>query len=225
MTETVQGSMVDERGLAHQAYVTVRDAILSHELPPGTRLSVPLLAQRLGMSRSPAREAIARIAQEGLAVFSPNRGAVVADLQRSDLVEIYRIREVLEGLAARLAADRMSDDGIAVLTELVAEHAEAVTEADVERHYGLDAQFHAHIRKLAGSPRLVESLDVLQSQIRLAMHTTHRSPGGMAQALAEHRLILAALRARSPDQAETASRLHIRRLITDLQRLEVEVSP
>lgn len=206
------------QGLTQRAYESLRDAILAHELPPGTRLSVPLMAQRLGVSRSPAREAIAKIASEGLATVSPNRGAVVAALERSDLVEIYRIREVLEGLASRLAAVHADEDSIARLESLVAQHAELVARGDVEHHYTADALFHSAVREIAESPRLSESLDRLQGQIRLGMHTTHRSPGGMAQALREHRSILAAISARSPEFAETAARLHIHRLITELQR-------
>lgn len=206
-----------ERGLAEQAYITLRDAILAHELSPGTRLSVPVVAEQLGISRSPAREAIARIAHEGLAHVSPNRGAVVADVAPADLVEIYELREVLEGLACRLAATTMTLDRVAHLHSLLEQHANAVSDNDVERHFDLDASFHAAIREIAGSERLSTSLETLQGQIRLAMHTTRRSPGGMAQALSEHRLILAALESGNPVVAEAAGRAHIARLLNELR--------
>lgn len=207
-----------EGGLADQAYATLRTAILAHELPPGARLSVPVVAEQLGISRSPAREAIARIAYEGLADVTPHRGAVVAKVETSDLVEIYGLREVLEGLACRLAATAMTDDGLARLHGIVAEHTRAVEAHDFERHYDLDAKFHAAIREIAGSTRLSASLQMLQGQIRLAMHRTVRSPGGMEQALSEHRLILAALETRNPLVAETTARAHITRLLADLKR-------
>lgn len=207
-----------DRGLADQAYVTLRDAILSHELRPGSRLSVPVVAEQLGISRSPAREAIARIANEGLALVTPNRGAVVADVAPADLIEIYQLREVLEGLACRLAATAVTEDELAGLRELLGEHSRAVEQNDPERHYDLDASFHATIRGIAASSRLSTSLEMLQGQIRLAMHTTHRSPGGMAQALAEHRLILGALESHNPDVAETVGRAHIARLLNELRQ-------
>ncbi|MGH3359468.1 MAG: GntR family transcriptional regulator [Nocardioidaceae bacterium] len=207
-----------DRGLAEQAYVTLRDAILAHELRPGARLSVPVVAEQLGISRSPAREAIARIAHEGLAFVTPNRGAVVADVAPADLVEIYQLREVLEGLACRLAATAMTEDHLTTLRALVEEHAKAIEENDPERHYDIDASFHATIRDIAASTRLASSLEMLQGQIRLAMHRTHRSPGGMAQALAEHRLILGALESRNPDVAETVGRAHIARLLNELRQ-------
>lgn len=204
--------------LADQAYAVIRDAILSHQLPPGTRLSVPDLARRLGISRSPAREAITRIAHEGLATVEPHRGAVVADIRSEDLVEIYALREVLEGLACRLAATQLDDEDVAELRQLLDEHEQAVAAGDTERHYDLDQQFHAAIRDLAGNSRLIESLDRLQGQIRVAMYTTRRSPGGMPQALAEHRVILDALSTRDPARAETAARQHIARLLHELEQ-------
>ena len=207
-----------DRGLADQAYITLRDAILSHELSPGARLSVPVVAEQLGISRSPAREAIARIAHEGLALVTPHRGAVVADVAPADLVEIYQLREVLEGLACRLAAEAAGEEDLARLRALLGQHTEAVTDNDPERHYDVDAGFHAAIRDIAGSSRLASSLEMLQGQIRLAMHRTHRSPGGMAQALAEHRLILGALESGNPDVAETVGRAHIARLLDELRQ-------
>ena len=204
--------------LADQAYRALRDAILSHQLPPGTRLSVPEMARRLGISRSPAREAITRIAQEGLARVEPGRGALVADIQRDDLLEIYALREVLEGLACRLAAPLVRADDIVALRALMDEHQVAIERGDTARHYELDQSFHATIRGLAANQRLAESLERLQGQIRVAMFTTRRSPGGMPQALAEHRLIVEALATADANSAEDAGRAHISRLLSDLQQ-------
>jgi len=204
--------------LAEQAYIALRNAILNHQLPPGTRLSVPDMARRLGISRSPAREAIARIAYEGLAQVEPNRGAVVSDLRPEDLVEIYSLREVLEGLACRLASQRIDEAGIERLRDILDQHERAIAADDLERHYELDLAFHAAIREIGRHDRLTESLDRLQGQIRVAMYTTHRSPGGMPQALAEHKVILEALVAGDPERAERAGRAHVSRLLHDLER-------
>ncbi|NEE02507.1 GntR family transcriptional regulator [Phytoactinopolyspora halotolerans] len=209
-----------ERGLAERAYLTLRAAILEHELAPGTRLSVPNVAERLGVSRSPAREAIARITYEGLAHFEPNKGAVVADVDAASLVEIYEVREALEGLACRLASRRMSPQDVDGLRDLLAQHAAAVEAGDVETHYKLDMRFHARIRELAGNTRLTTQLELLQRQIRLAMYTTHRSPGGMPQAVTEHRRIVDALESGDPVLAEAAGRSHIGRLLRDLSAAE-----
>jgi DNA-binding GntR family transcriptional regulator len=179
---------------------------------------VPDMARRLGISRSPAREAIARIAYEGLAELEPNRGAVVSDIRPEDLVEIYSLREVLEGLASRLASRRLDARQTERLRQILDDHERAIEAGDLERHYALDQAFHATIREVAHNRRLSESLDRLQGQIRVAMHTTHRSPGGMTQALAEHRAIFESLTSGDPERAEQAGRAHIARLLHDLER-------
>lgn len=203
--------------LAEQAYQRLRDAILSHQLTPGTHLSVPSIARRLGISRSPAREAIARIAHDGLAHVRSGRGAVVADFSPSDLVEIYELREVLEGLASRLAVETMPTENIERLEQILEEHQAVVARGDFSRHMQLDQAFHQLVRRSTGNSRLNDSLDRLQGQVRVAMHTTHRSPGGMRQAVAEHRQILHALRARELETAEQASRAHVARLLLSLR--------
>lgn len=176
------------------------------------------MARRLDISRSPVREAIARITYEGLAHVGANGNAIVSEIRVEDLVEIYSLREVLEGLACRLAAERLEPDDITHLHTILDNHDEAITAGDLQRHYELDQEFHAAIRKITRHHRLIESLDRLQKQIRVAMHTTHRSPGGMPQALSEHRTIVEALESRDPSQAEHAGRAHIARLLRDLQQ-------
>lgn len=203
--------------LADQAYVTLRDAILNHELEPGSRLSVPEVARQLEISRSPAREAISRIAYEGLADVQPNRGAVVAEITKADLVEIYVLREVLEGLACRIASTRVTQIHLQELKGLVDIHGSAVASNDPVAHYDADQRFHSYIRQLAGNRRLSDSLDRLQGQIRIGMYATRRSPGGMNQSLDEHRKILNALETRDPDCAEQAAREHISRLVNELR--------
>lgn len=209
--------LVVGEALAEQAYRLLRDAILEQRLPAGTRLSVPDVARRLGISRSPAREAIARVAADGLVHIEPRRGAVVASITRNDLVEIYELREVLEGLACRQAAARINEEQLAELRTVMAEHRAAIEANDVPAHKTLDQRFHAGIRQVTGNQRLIESLDRLRGQVMIAMDTTRRLPGGMLQAFTEHQEILAALAAHDPDRAEAAARAHIGRLLRGLK--------
>lgn len=206
------GLVARGNGLADQAYSVLRDAILSHALPPGSKLSVPEVARWLDISRSPAREAITRIQHDGLADYIPNRGAVVSRIDPEALAEIYAIREVLEGLAARLAAERADTAAVAGLEELWAAHAAAVESGDTVAHVRLDGEFHHLIRAAAGNERLTSSLGRLQGQIRLAMATTSRRGGGPPAALVEHRAILDAIRTGDGKSAEHVAREHIRRL-------------
>lgn len=208
--------------LAEQAYDVLREAVTAQQIPAGTSLSVPEIARRLGISRSPVREAIARLVADGLAVAEPRRGAVVANITRDELVEIYDLREVLEGLACRLAATRLSDEELAELEELLDAHRKAVRDGDVAGHMSLDQAFHAAVRGATGNSRLVDGLDRLQGQIRLAMDATHRPAGAMEQALSEHEAIVEALRARDAVRAEQVGRRHIARLRAGLSADETD---
>lgn len=199
-------------GLTDQAYKVIRDAILSRRLAPGTRLSIPELSRQLDISRSPVREAIARIEYEGLAESVSHRGAVVVEIGLDELVAIYDVREVLEGLAARLATRAADDAFIDVLERNWQAHRDAVEADDVEQHMKLDAAFHRHIREASGNLRLSENLRQLQGQIRVAMTTTVARRGGMPAALAEHRSLIDAIRGGDPATAEQVAREHITRL-------------
>lgn len=203
-------------GLVDKAYTVIRDAILSRRLVPGSRLSVPELARQLDISRSPVREAIARIEYEGLAESVSHRGAVVVQIGLDELIGIYDLREVLEGLAARLATRAADTTVIDDLEQNWQAHHDAVENGDVERHMELDAAFHGHIRDAGGNPRLAENLRQLQGQIRVAMTTTVARRGGMRTALAEHRALIDAIRDGDPAVAENVARDHITRLRASL---------
>lgn len=203
--------------LTVQTQFALRELILDHKLPPGSRLSVPEIAKLLGVSRTPAREAIAEIVSEGLAVKRANRGAVVVDLTGNDLVEIYLLREVLEGLAARLATLRRTPQQLTVLEEILTAHDRAVKDANIQSHFDLDREFHTSILEIAGNERLTTSLGMLRSQIDIAMKTTHKGPGGIALALDEHRSIFHHISNRNPSEAEEAARRHIQRLRESLK--------
>ncbi len=206
------GSISRGDALVDQAYMVIRGAILDRALEPGARLSVPELARQLDISRSPVREAIARIEYEGLAKSVAHRGAVVVEIGFDELIGIYDLREVLEGLAARLAA-RSSDPQLAEALETNwSSHHDAVESGDVERHMELDAAFHRLVREASGNLRLADSLRRLQGQIRVAMNTTVARRGGMHAALAEHRSLIDAITAGDPEQAESVARHHIVRL-------------
>ncbi|GAB3556512.1 GntR family transcriptional regulator [Spelaeicoccus albus] len=219
MTESFTPGAGPTRGdaLVDQAFRILRDEILRHELLPGSRLSVPEVARRLNISRSPAREAITRIAFDGLADFVPHKGAIVASIGAEDLVHIYQLREVLEGLAGRIAAEQIDDAGLSELENILEAHTVAVRTGDVETHMELDARFHRVIRESSDNSRLIESLNRLQGQVRLAMATTHLLGGGMEKALSEHRTIIDSLKSGDPGEAEKVSRNHIERLRHNLE--------
>lgn len=212
--------VVQGDGLAEQVYRLLRDDIVEGRLKAGERLSVPEVAAQLGVSRSPVREAITRLAYGGLAVLEPRRGAVVATITLEELRDIYEIREVLEGLVCRLAAERITDEAILILDAAMARHRAAVEAGDSQAHKDLDQLFHQLLRASARHARVAESLNVLQDQIRMAMGVTGRGSGAPMQALADHEAILLAVRARNRTAAEAAGRAHVARLLSELEGAE-----
>lgn len=202
--------------LADEVYVQLREAILQGELPAGTRLRVQALAEEFDVSRSPVREAVQRLVRVGLVEEQPHRGAVVASILPGGLVALYQVREVLEGLAARLAAHRADDDTFAALRQALDDHEDALDDGSPHAHMDADLRFHRLTREAAANPELSAQMERLQGMVRMAMLRTSLSEGG-GQALEDHRLILDAMLARDPDEAERLARAHVARLTRALE--------
>lgn len=202
--------LVDRLGDA--VYAKLRDAIISGEIEPGARLQVPTLAHALGVSRSPVRDAVIRLTNERLAIDEPRRGAVVVQVDRQQLVALYEVREVLEGLAARMASTSVQLPQLDKdLTLLLTEHEQALENMDVAKHIELDTQFHRLIRRAAGNHELEHMLDHIEAQVRLAMLTVTIT-SGPHHALDEHRAIYDAIRVGDPEEAQQKACAHIARL-------------
>jgi len=205
--------------LATRAYEKLRDAILAYRLLPGDRLSVPDLARQMRISRSPVREAVQRLIHEGLAEHVTHRGAEVARVEPIDLLQLYVVREVLEGLAARLAAQHVDPETSAALQLILERHEQAVLRDDDDKtHTELDIEFHRRIRELGGNPHLSEMLGRVQGRAHLALHSLWRGKEASRLAVREHRRILAAIVAADPDAAEQAARAHVVALRTRLSQ-------
>ena len=199
--------------LAERAYEELKGAVLANRLRPGDALSVPALAAQLGISRSPVREAVQRLIHDGLATHVVHRGAVVATVDVEDVRQLYVVREVMEGLAARLATERLDATGVAELRALLEEHERLVASGEGEkRHTEMDMAYHRLIREVAGNAHLSAALDTIQGKAHLALHSLWRSPEAPRLAVEEHRRIFEAMTAGDADSAERAAREHIHRL-------------
>jgi DNA-binding GntR family transcriptional regulator len=199
--------------LAERAYDELKAAVLANRLRPGDALSVPALATQLGISRSPVREAVQRLIHDGLASHVPHRGAVVSTVDLADVRQLYVVREVMEGLAARLATERLDATKVGELRELLEQHERVVTsDYDEHAHIEMDMAYHRLIREVAGNTHLTTALDTIQGKAHLALHSLWRSPEAPRLAVAEHRRIFEAMTSGDPDAAELAAREHIRRL-------------
>ncbi|ACL61183.1 GntR family transcriptional regulator [Methylobacterium nodulans] len=190
------------------AYEMLLRAIEDGELPPGSRLREAELAERFSISRTPVREALGRLEAQGLVVHEPHRGASVAQLDYAQVTELYDLREVLEGMAARLAAIHASDIEIDLLEEMVVRDREmADTAADLARTNRL---FHRQIHACTRNRFLQAMLENMRLSLVLLAGTTLAVPGRAAQSIEEHQQIVDRIRAHDRDGAEAAARAHIR---------------
>ncbi|MEM7171812.1 MAG: GntR family transcriptional regulator [Pseudomonadota bacterium] len=197
----------------------IRGAIQSGRYKPGERIREAEVADWLKVSRTPVREALRRLESEGLLTFESWRGVVVADLDRQQISELYAMREVLEGAAARLAA-RHIDEGEIELLDLLLERADETAGAD--ELAAVNRQFHETIYAAAHNRYLVQTLAQLRNALALLRGTTFSIPGRAAAAAEEHRVIVSAIRERDPDKAEAAARSHIRAAQRARLRLLIE---
>ncbi len=207
--------------LVDRAHRELERAILERRIPPGTPLSVPKLAQRLGISRSPVREAVLRLIAVGLAANVPHKGAVVAEIAVEDLADLFEVREPLEGLAARRAAANATPPDIEDLRAILAEH-EHLVGGDVDSQVELDMRFHQRVREIAASAELTTALDRIQVRSHHALNTLWRGRGTSRQSLDRHREICEAIATGDGEAAEAAARAHIgevrSRIVDALQR-------
>jgi DNA-binding GntR family transcriptional regulator len=187
--------------------------MLEGEFEPGMRLSVPDLARRLGVSRTPVREALFVLERDGLIVVRPRRGAVVFGGGRSDLDELFELREALDGMAARLAAERMTDDERAQLASILEQHDAALDASKVDEHVRLDVAFHEHLRSACRNERIAEALLRLQDQMAMVIRLSASTPGAMGEGVrTDHRAILDAVLSGDATKAERAARAHVRHI-------------
>lgn len=192
------------------AFQKLRQAILRGELVPGQRLMEIQLAEQLGVSRTPVREAIRMLEQDGLAIMIPRRGAIVAKISGKNLKDVLEVRQALEELAVQLSCLRMEEDDFTALRDANGEFAETIDGEDIVKMAEADEHFHDIIYQASDNMRLVQ----LEMQMREQMYRfriEHLKEKTKRHALVEgHREIMEALRRRDSDAATKAIRSHIK---------------
>ncbi|WP_225025858.1 GntR family transcriptional regulator [Xinfangfangia pollutisoli] len=195
------------RDISHTVYEQVRDAIHNGEFRVGDRVTEVALAEKFGVSRTPIRDAISKLEADGLLTNVPRRGLIVTDLSHQQIGELYMMREVLEGAAARLASLSGSDAEITTLQDLVG--TEETCMDDAVKLSTINKKFHRLLALAAHNRYLLEALE--QLSITMSLLPSLLGEGGRAQnAHEQHLQIVDALKRRDPDAAEKAIRLHIR---------------
>ena len=213
MSDAIGSERLVAQNLSGLALERLERAIMEGELGPGERLSESGLARRFGISRGPLREAIGQLEGRKLVTRVSNQGARVVSLSKQDLLDLLEVRESLEGMACRLASQNMSAPDLARLEAMLTAHekADAMREGRGYFQGPGDSDFHQVILAASGNARLNGMLgNELYSLLRLYRHRLSMRPGRPAEALEEHKRIVAALRARDPDAAEAAMRAHLR---------------
>jgi DNA-binding GntR family transcriptional regulator len=195
--------------LREQAGQVIRASILAGELEAGEIYSASLLAERLGVSPTPVREALLDLASGGLVEPVRNRGFRVLTPDEEDLDEISELRMMLEVPAMRAVVERASDEQLEELEDVVAEIESAAEAGDVARFLLSDREFHLGLLELHGNGRLLRLVAQLRDQTRLVAITELARDGNLAASAREHRDILESLRARDADRAEALMRTHL----------------
>lgn len=196
----------EEGPQGNSAYRRLLEEIRRGELQPGARLRETELAERLGISRTPVREAIRLMETDGLVVHVPRQGATIRVLDYPEVMELYEMRAVLEGTAARLAARSASDLEI---DELASLNEELAATTDPRVAFELNRQFHMTLLDAAKNRYLVKSVSALEKTLLILGPSTLIEAERARKAVVEHNEVLAALRARDGAQAEAMMRAHI----------------
>ena len=213
------------RTMQEIVYDAIKERILKGQYSPGARLITNDLAKELGVSRMPVREALQRLeAATGLVTLIPHKGAVIDTASEDDIIEVFQMRMVLEGLAARLACPNMDSNQIDELTKLNEEIRKHGDEIGDEVFLNLNREFHHHIWNAAKAPRLVGTLATLYDASRRYRYISINIPGRFREVVREHRAIIAALREGDAAAAEKAVNEHYRKTLARLMRSQEKAS-
>lgn len=207
-------ALSDQQSLQERTYQALRRAILDGHYQPGRRLFETELATLLAVSRNPVREAVRRLQQDGLLEVRPRSGIYVASLPANEVEDVYRIRVALEGTAAALAAERMTEGELQELGEILRRAtSRSKSSGDGSASYsGTVARadrFHQAIHHGAHSPRLSQSLELIYGQVMQFRNLTLRVPGRVNAAVRGHNEIYKALKRRDAVEAERLMRAHV----------------
>lgn len=218
----VKGEEPRKGQLRLDAVKTLRQKILSGELPPGQRLREIAISEELGMSRTPIREAFHTLAAEGLVDLLPNRSVVVSVPDKSEAADVFTVLGALEGLAGQLACRRMTSEQIEILGELQADLAEHFERADRLSYLHANRLIHEHIIEGSNSPSLILVWRLLLPRAERARHVSTLDHARWAEAFKEHCEIFAAIEARDEATLKQLLEAHFANGIEAMKRKEAE---
>lgn len=196
--------------LSEDAYYYVKNMLLDGErYSPGDKISVEELSRELGVSRTPLWGAVNRLEAEGVVDIVPRQGVYLIKFDPAKALEVYIAREALEGMAARLAAKRISEREINTLKRSVDRQREALRNSDVSKYLSETMRFHQLIAEYSGNKVLEKLLNSIYVQMQAMRTRIHSMPTNLPQSCDDHDALIKALVDRDPDRAEIAARKHI----------------
>ncbi|HUW64970.1 MAG TPA: GntR family transcriptional regulator [Spirochaetia bacterium] len=190
-------------------FESLREAIIGGRLKPGERLMEAQLAEELGVSRTPVREAIRKLELEGFVAMLPRKGAYVSGISLKDIVDVFEIRAALEALAAGLAAERITEEELDQMERYLLKASEASDEDNLSAFVAVDTGFHELIYKASRNQRLFQIVTLLQEQVQRFRTVSLSQPGRFKDAIEEHRQIIEAISERNVELAQSLAKEHI----------------
>lgn len=222
---TTPSGRIPQTALYLEVAERLRQSIFTHERVSGEWIDEQALAIEYGISRTPLREALKVLAAEGLVTLKPRRGCYVAEISDRDLDDIFPLMAMLEGRSAREAAEKCLPEDLARLEELHGELESYCASGKVDRFFVANQDFHRLIQELSGNRWLVQLAQDLRRVLKLTRLHSLSIDGRLQQSMDEHQAIMAALRARDADAAETAMREHLLASRKALTRLPTARTP
>jgi DNA-binding GntR family transcriptional regulator len=204
-------------GLA--AYAALRDAIVNAELAPGRQISENEIADKLGVSRTPVREALARLSDDQLVQIVPQLGTFVSRISVSGVDDAQFLREALECSAVRLAAERVDKPGMAALSTLIARQEAARDANDASGFFVLDDELHSTLCELSGRPIAWTIIARANGHLNRVRRLSLAQPSYIAEMIEEHKAVVDAVGTGDADAAEDALRHHLRMVLSDLPNI------
>ena len=202
----------NHRPLREIVYEQLKRQILTGRIAPGTRMMEVELAEEMGVSRTPVREATRKLEKDGLVVIEPRRGAYVSDISVKDMVDTLVVRESLEGLAAALASQRITREELDRLDAMTTEYSDAIAAGDMEKIIHEDEGFHRTIVEMSGNKTLSSLFEIIQELALRFRYLYYDDFTRYENMPTEHMNIVEAIRGGDPENAREVSDTHVKKL-------------
>ncbi|OPY71042.1 MAG: putative HTH-type transcriptional regulator YdfH [Syntrophorhabdaceae bacterium PtaU1.Bin034] len=209
-------NLTDHSAMWTKVYEHVREKIFSGEIAPGQRLVEATVAKEIGISRTPVREAFHNLQKDGLIESIPRVGYRVLSISEEEVIQICKIREALEIIAAKWAMQRSYDTLVKELDSIIARSEKTISQSEIHSFADLDAQFHETIARLSGSSHIMEITQVMRRHMVRHRITSFLHADVFLRALDGHKLIYKAIERRDADEVERAIRYHLDLSLRDI---------